>query len=141
MKFVCDAPGGKSWFRIETPAEAAAESDMMRHAVEKFFWQEREKAAQSYQPPSRTYIEQDIGLNAHLQRAMPLFLTLRDAEGNALATAMLPPEGRDHRGFRTIIVGVGNDDPYPDHGDAIRALSRHLGIALDRERCYPYRRA
>jgi hypothetical protein len=141
MKFVCDAPGEKTWFRIETQAEAAVESDVMRHAVEKFFRQEREKAAQSYQPPSRSFIEQDIGLNAHVQRAMPLFLTLRDAEGNALATAMLPPEGRDDRNFRTIIVGVGNDDPYPEHGDAIRALARHLGIALDRERCYPYRRA
>ncbi len=91
MKYVCDAPGEKTWFRIETQAEAAVESDVMRHAVEKFFSQEQEKATQSYQPPSRSFIEQDIGLSAHVQRAMPLFLTLRDAEGNALATAMLPP--------------------------------------------------
>jgi len=141
MKYVCDAPDGKTWFRIETPAEATVESDVMRHAVEKFFRQEWEKAAQSYHPPSRSFIEQNIGLNAHVQRAMPMFLTLRDAEGNALATAMLPPQGRDDRGFRTIIVGAGNDDPYPEHGGAIRALAQHLGIALERERCYPYRRA
>ena len=141
MKYVCDAPGGKTWFRIETQAEAIVESDTMRHAVEKFFRQEREKAAQSYHPPSRSFIEQDIGLKAHLQRAMPLFLTLRDDEGNTLATAMLPPEGRDDRSFRTIIVGVANDDLYPEHGGAIRALSAHLGIPLERERCYPYRRA
>jgi hypothetical protein len=44
MKFICDAPGGKSWFRIETAAEAAAESLAMRHAVEKFFLAEEEKA-------------------------------------------------------------------------------------------------
>jgi hypothetical protein len=50
MKYVCDAPGGKTWFRIETQAEATVESDTMRHAVEKFFRQEREKAAQSYHP-------------------------------------------------------------------------------------------
>src|SRR5258708_10447955 len=96
---------------------------------------------QSYEAPCRSVIYQVIGLNAHVQTAMPLFLTLSVAEGNALATAMLPPEGRDDRNFRTIIVGVGNDDPYPEHGDAIRALARHLGTALDRERCYPYRRA
>lgn len=141
MKYVCDAPGGKTWFRIETQAEAIVESDTMRHAVEKFFRQEREKATQSYQPASRSFIEQDIGLKAHLQRTMPLFLTLRDDEGNALATAMLPPEGRNDRSFRTIIVGVANEDPYPEHGGAIRALAAHLGIPLERERCYPYRRA
>ncbi|HEX7969186.1 MAG TPA: hypothetical protein VF502_13280 [Stellaceae bacterium] len=140
MRYVCDAPGGKTWFRIETEAEAITESDIMRHAVEKFFRQERDKAAQSYQPPSGAFVEQEIGLNAHLQRAMPLFLTLRDGEGNALATAMLPPEGRDERRFRPIVVGVANSDPYPEQGDAIRALGAHLGIALERERCYPYRR-
>jgi hypothetical protein len=140
MKYVCDAPGDKTWFRIETLAEAAVESDVMRHAVEKFFRQEYEKATQSYQP-SGAFIERDIGLNAHVQRSMPLFLTLRDAEGNALATAMLPPDGRDGRNFRMIIVGAGNNDPYTGEGDAIRALARHLGITLDRERCYPYHRA
>lgn len=140
MRYICDAPGGKTWFRIETEAEAIVESDMMRHAVEKFFRQERDKAAQSYQPPSGAFVERDIGLNAHLQRAMPLFLTLRDGEGNALATAMLPPQGRDERRFRPIIVGVGNGDPYPEQGDAIRALGAHFGLALERERCYPYRR-
>jgi hypothetical protein len=37
---------------------------------------------------------------------MPLFLTLRDSEGegNALTTAMLPPGGNDHGGFRIISV-------------------------------------
>jgi hypothetical protein len=141
MKYVCDAPGNKTWFRIETVAEAAVESDVMRHAVEKFFRQEHEKAMQSYQPPSGAFIERDIGLNAHVQRSMPLFLTLRDGEGNALATAMLPPDGRDERNFRMIVVGAGNNDPYTEQGEAIRALARHLGIALDRERCYPYHRA
>ena len=34
MQFVCDAPGQKAWFRIETEAEAARESELMRHAVE-----------------------------------------------------------------------------------------------------------
>src|SRR5258708_7632653 len=126
MKYVCDAPGDKTWFRIETVAEAAVESDVMRHAVEKFFRQEHEKAMQSYQPPSGAFIERDIGLNAHVQRSMPLFLTLRDGEGNALATAMLPPDGRDERNFRMIVVGAGNNDPYTEQGEAIRALARHL---------------
>ena len=35
MKYVCDAPDGKTWFRIEAEGEAVAESETMRHAVEK----------------------------------------------------------------------------------------------------------
>jgi hypothetical protein len=112
----------------------------MRHAVEKFFRKEREKAAQSYQPASKTFFEQEIGLKAHLQREMPVFLTLRDGDGNALVTAMLPPGGHNDRMFRPIVVGPSNGDPYPPHGDAIAALAVHLSVALERERCYPYRR-
>src|ERR1700747_2608387 len=140
MKDFCDAPGGNPWFRIETEAEASSESDLMRHAVEKFFRKEQEKATQSFQPISKVYIEQEIGLKAHIQREMPLFLTLRDDEGNPLVTAMLPPGGHDDRSFRPIIVGVANADPYADHADAIRALGQHFGLALERGSCYPYRR-
>jgi hypothetical protein len=140
MRYVCDAPGGKTWFRIETEAEAAGESDVMRHAVEKYFRQEQDKAARTFHPLSQARFEQEIGLKAHILREMPLFLTLRDDEGNALVTAMLPRGGRDERGFRPIIVGFENDDPYPEHGEAIRALGDHFGLTLDRARCYPYRR-
>ncbi len=140
MRYVCDAPGGKTWFRIETEAEAVTESDIMHHAVEKFFRREQEKAAQTYQPISKVYFEQEIGLKAHIQREMPLFLTLRDGDGNPLATAMLPPRGRDDRSFRSIIVGMANSDPYIDHADAIRVLGQHFALSLERGRCYPYRR-
>ncbi|MBV9859791.1 MAG: hypothetical protein JO038_06780 [Alphaproteobacteria bacterium] len=140
MKYVCDAPGGKTWFRIETEPEAVAESDVMRHAVEKYFRKEQEKAAQSFQPLSKVFFEQEIGLKAHIQREMPLFLTLRDDDGNPLATAMLPPGGRDDRSFRPIIVGPANGDPYPEQGEAIRSLAEHFGLTLERARCYPYRR-
>jgi len=75
---------------------------------------------------------------------MPVFLTLRDAEGNALATAMLPPRqqaaGRDGPAVCPLGVRPGHGDPYPEHGDAIPALGEHFGLALDRARCYPYRR-
>ena len=140
MKYVCDALGGKTWFRIETEAEATVESEGMRHAVEKFFRKEEEKAIQSFQPASKVYFEQEIGLKAHVQREMPLFLTLRDAEGKALATAMLPPNGRESVTFRPIIVGPGNGDPYPEHRTAIEALGRHFAISLERSRCFPYQR-
>ena len=145
MRFVCDAAGGKAWFRIETEAEAAQESELMRHAVEKHFRRAQEQAAQSYGPAPGPYIEQDIGRAAHLRRAMPVFLTLRDGEGNALATAMLPPQqqgaaGRDSPAICPMVVGPGNGDPYPEHGDAIRDLGRHVGLSLDRARCYPYGR-
>ena len=58
-----------------TEAEAASGSDLMRHAVEKFFRKEQEKATQTFQPLSKVYFEQEIGLKAHIQREMPLFLT------------------------------------------------------------------
>jgi hypothetical protein len=140
MKYICDAPAGKTWFRIETEAEATTESQVMQHAVEKYFRKEQERATQNYQPTSNVFIEQEIGLKAHLQREMPLFLTLRDGEGNALITAMLPPGGKEDPGFRPIIVGYKNADPFVEHADAIRALGQHFRVALDRARCYPYHR-
>jgi hypothetical protein len=112
----------------------------MRHAVEKFFRKEQEKAIQTFEPPSKVSFEQEIGLKAHIQREMPLFLTLRDDEGNPLVTAMLPPGANDDRSFRPIIVGIANADPYVDHADAIKALGQHFGLTLERGRCYPYRR-
>ncbi len=140
MRFVVDAPNGKSWFRLETEAEAVQESELMRHAVEKYFRLEREKAIQTYQPASKSFIEQDIGLNAHIQRTMPLFLTLRDQDGKAHVTAMLPAGGKGDSGGRCIIVGPGNADPYPAESDAIKALGDHFGLSLERDRCYPYQR-
>ena len=74
----------------------------MRHAVEKYFRKEQEKATQSFQPISKVFFEQEIGLKEHVQREMPLFVTLRDGDGSPLATAMLPPGGRDDRSFRPI---------------------------------------
>ncbi len=140
MEYVCDAPGDLTWFRVVTEGEAAAESQDMRHAVEKYFRREREKAEASFRPASNVFFEQAIGLEAHARREMPLFLTLRDTDGKALVTAMLPPGGKPDRSFSPIIVGPANADPYPQHGEAIRALAEHFGIALDRARCYPYRR-
>jgi hypothetical protein len=141
MRYVCDAPGGKTWFQIETEAEAVQESDLMSHAVAEHFLKAREQAAASYVPRTASYIEQDIGREAHIRRVMPMFLTLRDAEGTGLVTAMLPPTHESSLTVRPIIVGVGNSDPYPQHGEAIKALGEHFGFRLDRARCYPYRRA
>ncbi len=139
MEYVCDAPNNMTWFRLVTEGEAAAESLEMRHAVEKHYRRERERAAESFQPsPSVMYIEQDINKEAFIQRSMPLFLTLRDENGKALVTAMLPPKGKGSGGC--IIVGPGNADPYPQHAAAIAALGAHFGITLDRTSCYPYRR-
>lgn len=138
MKFVCDAPGGKTWFQMETEAEANAEARDMRHAVDQYFARAEEQARASYAPADALGIERDIGLKAHIARSMPLFLTLRADDGEALATAMLPPEGRPERHFRVIIVGPGNADPYPDHGDAIAILGAHFGMDLPRDRCFPY---
>jgi hypothetical protein len=140
MEYVCDAPNGMTWFRLVTEAEAANESAEMRHAVEKHFRREWERAADSFQPLSTVFIEQDIGKEAHILRAMPLFLTLRDEDGKGHVTAMLPPGGQAGGECTSIVVGAANADPYPDHGDAIGALARHFDIPLDRADCYPYRR-
>jgi hypothetical protein len=139
MDYVCDAPDNLTWFRVVTEGEAVAESLAMHHAVEKHFRRERERAAESFQPSSAvTFIEQDINKESHIRRAMPLFLTLRDENGQALVTAMLPPTGKSSGGC--IIVGPGNADPYPQYATAIAALAAHYGITLDRTSCYPYRR-
>ena len=140
MEYTCDAPGDRTWFRLVSEGEATMESELMRHAVEKYFRREWEKAAESYKPLTSVYFEQDIAKGAHIKREMPLFLTLRGDDGTPLATAMLPPNGKDDRSFRPIIVGPGNADPYPEEGDAIRALGEHYGMTLERARCYPYRR-
>ncbi|TCZ64844.1 hypothetical protein [Roseicella aquatilis] len=140
MQFICDVAQGQAWFRIETEAEATRESELMRHAVEKHFRRAREEALHSFNPAGVPFIEQDIMRASHVRRMMPIFLTLRDAEGAALVTAMLPPTGQKDPGFRPILVGPGNSDPYPGHAAAIAALGRHFGIMLDRALCYPYRR-
>lgn len=140
MKYVCDVPP-HTWFRLETEGEAAAESKAMEHAVEKYFRQSHQAAVASYEPPkSLSSIEQNIGLKDHIQRAMPLFLTLRDRSGTPLVTGMLPPKGKDDRSFRPIVVGPKNSDPYPQYGAQIQKLAEHLGIELDPTRCFPYRR-
>ena len=127
MQYVCDA-GSKTWFRLETGAEAERESRDMEHAVGKYFNQAHQLAVESYVPPPTMHsFEQKIGLKAHIQRAMPLFLTLRDNSGVALATAMLPPGGREERTFRPIVVGNANSDPYPAHADAIAKLGQSSG--------------
>jgi hypothetical protein len=140
MQFVCDGPNG-TWFRIETEGEAIKESQLMNHAVEKHFCRAAEEAEKTYVPPaSRWAFEQKIGLKSYVQKVMPIFVTLRDSEGAGLATAMLPPAGKDESSFRPIVVGPANVDPYPKHGEDIKALARHYGLTLDPARCYPYRR-
>jgi hypothetical protein len=140
MQYLCDGPGKTTWFRIETEMEAERESRLMGHAVAKHFGMAREAAVRTFKSSSSVTFEQLIGLEAHVQRTMPLFLTLRDAQGEGLATAMLPPGGRDDPSFQIIIVGKNNADPYPDHAPAIDALGGHFGLTLDRDRCFPYRR-
>lgn len=139
MKYVCDAPGGRTWFRLETEAEAEAEAALMRHGVDKYFKRLEAAARESYKaPPGAPTFEQAIGLKDHIAREMPLFLTLRADDGTGLATAMLPPGGRNQVNFRIIIVGPGNADPYTSHADAIAALGAHFGLTLERSECFPY---
>jgi len=139
MRYVCEAPAGATWFRLETEAEAEAEAALMRHAVDKYFRRHEGAARESYRaPPNVALFEQAIGLKDHIARAMPLFLTLRADDGEGLATAMLPPEGRNQAGFRIVIVGPENGDPYAAHASAIAALGRHYGLELKREDCFPY---
>ena len=138
MDYVCDAPGDLTWFRIETDAEAETEAQVMNHAVDKHFRRARNSAAASFNPPSTVNFEQMIGMEAHIKKVSPLFLTLKDSDGASLVTAMLPPGGQDLPGFQKIVVGASNEDPYPKFADAIEALGDHFGLTLDRDSCFPY---
>ncbi|MET0181846.1 MAG: hypothetical protein ABW199_03060 [Caulobacterales bacterium] len=138
MKYVCGAPGAKTWFQIETEAEAQAESEAMSHAVQRYFERAKERAAATYNPAGISFIERDIGLKGHIERTMPMFLTLRADDGEALATAMLPPGGKADPAFKSLIVGPRNSDPYPQHNTAIEALANHFSILLPRDACFPY---
>jgi len=139
MRYVCDAPGGATWFRIETEAEAEAEAALMRHAVDKYFRRYEAAARESYRAPAGApTFEQAIGLKDHIARTMPVFVTLRSDAGDGLATAMLPPQGRNQANFKIVIVGPDNEDPYPTYEKAIEALGKHFGLALPRAECFPY---
>jgi len=50
MEYVCDAPGNRTWFRLLSESEAVLESELMRHAVEKYFRREWEKASETFGP-------------------------------------------------------------------------------------------
>lgn len=67
MQYVCDAPDGYTWFRLETENEADQESELMKHAVEKHFRRARETATASYQPTSTVSFEANIGPATHIQ--------------------------------------------------------------------------
>ena len=139
MQYICDAPGGKTWFRLETEAEAEAEAQLMRHSVDKYFRRHLAEARETYRaPPGVPTFERDIGLKKHIAVSTPLYLTLRADDGEGLATAMLPPAGRNQVNFRVIIVGPANADPYPEHASAIAKLETKYGLQLDRARCFPY---
>ena len=138
MEYVCDVAGGTAWFRIETEAEATQESELMRHAVEKYFRRAYEAASQTYVTTGIPYIEQDIRRASHIRQVMPVFLTLKDDQGRSLVTAMLPQSRHMYRELRPVIVGQGNSDPSPAHGEAIAALGARFGMTLNRARCYPY---
>ena len=141
MQYICDAPEKKAWFRIESSVEAALESAVMKNAIEVQYENALRAAVQTYQPSTRLrFIERNIGLNAHVARTMPMFLTLRDSEGNHLANAMLPPCGRNDEGFVCHIVGPGGSDALKAEASAVDALERHFGLSVQNkehgELCY-----
>jgi hypothetical protein len=138
MQYVCDAPGQKTWFRIETESEAALESQAMHHALEAHFQRERQAAIATYHPPrTLNNIEKNIGLDAHVAHAMPRFLSLRDNAGTPLASAMLPP-AKACGTLRPTIVGPAYADAYVAQDDAIAALEKTVGMSLRRERNNPF---
>ena len=96
MEYVCDAPHNRTWFRLVTEGEAVAESLEMRHAVEKHYRRERERAADAFHPTTSVFIEQDINKEAHIRRAMPQFLTLarRGRQGAGHRDAAAEGQGR-----------------------------------------------
>ena len=138
MQYVCDAEK-YTWFRIETQGEATLESRVMNRTLENYFRDAYETAAKLHSPAkSVRFVEQNIGLKAHIQRTMPMFLTLRAKDGTPLVTAVLPPIGRDGITFRPIVIGPANTNPYPKNVAAIRKLAEHYGLDLEPTRFYRY---
>ena len=109
----------------------------MNHTLENTFRDAYETAAKLHSPAkSVRFVEQNIGLKAHIQRTMPMFLTLRAKDGTPLVTAVLPPIGRDGITFRPIVIGPANTNPYPKNVAAIRKLAEHYGLDLEQTRSY-----
>src|SRR6478735_1708391 len=102
MQYVCDAPKGKTWFRIETEGEAVHESRLMSHTVEKYFRREREKAVQSWRPERPNAIERDIGLEAPC--------TARDAAFRRVA-----PQGGQCADYSDAAAGWQGSRRVPHH--------------------------
>ena len=141
MRYVCDAPDRTVWFRIETEGEAFLESLSTQGAVAVFFREERQRALTSYRPRAGlSFIERDIGLEAHIQSTMPLFLTLRDHEGAALVTAILPASGKDNGNYPIFVWGAPGIDPYESHAKALEILEKRfeLSIVDQSDVCYMY---
>ena len=131
MEYVCDAPGRKTWFRIESENEALVESETMRNSIEIQYESARRDAIRKYLPSPRLQsFERDIGLKAHLQRTMPMFLTLRDREGTPLANATLPPCGEYDGSYTGRVIGPNGTDALVSQADAVGALERHFGLAI-----------
>jgi len=107
------------------------ESEVMKVRIDTEFRNERDRATRSYRPhPRLQSIERDIGLNAHVLRVMPIFLTLRDREGTALANAVLPPEDKSRGVDHSVVVGPDYANPFASQSDAIKALEQHYDISL-----------
>jgi hypothetical protein len=133
MQYVCDAPGRKAWFRIESESEAFLEDKAMRNSVEHHFENAKLAAVQKYQPaPHLRWFECDIGLKSYLLRAMPMFLTLRDSDGTPLLNVMLPPCGKDDGQHSCQVVGPNGADASNSEVDAVRALETHFGLSIRR---------
>lgn len=114
MQYVCDAPKGKTWFRIETEGEAAHESRLMNHTVEKYFHNEREKAVQSWRPERPNAIEA-----RHRPRGP---CTARDAGFPHVAR-----QGGQCTGYSDAATGRRGSRQVPDHHRCriqCRSLSR-----------------
>ena len=136
MQYICDAPGKKTWFRIESEGEAMAEAEAMRHSLDYRFRHERAAAIASYKPSDKLRpFERDIGLGAHIARTMPIFLTLRDNEGTPLATAMLPQNCSEDAPCASV-VGPEYGDAFRAEDAAIDALEKHYGVRLKRGRAF-----
>jgi len=140
MQYVCEAPGRKVWFRIESSAEAALESAVMKNAIEFQYENAHRAAIQTYQPSSRLhFVERDIGLKSHIARTMPMFLTLRDGEGKHLVNAVLPPCGREDDTFACRIVGPGGMDALTAEADAVEVLEKHFGLSVHKKHSVSHR--
>src|SRR5260221_546969 len=102
MQYICEAPP-KTWFRIETVAEAGFESRAMEHAVERYFRQAYGHAAPLDAEAGANDAAVEIGHHRLVHVVDPMGLLAQEAQAEILDAEH---DVAAHHRFEARAVGV-----------------------------------